>query len=127
MDPPSGRNSRRARWHKTLTKFNLGVVYVPGKDNTVADCLSRWAYPASKGMTDVSPHGDEAETAEGRKIIDMERRMEEEGVKCFVVMAAEAPLGRRVSRSVRVLAPEGAESNKHLFPESCLQDDWSDN
>ena len=101
-------------------------MYIPGKHNTVADCLSRWAYPASKGMTDISAHGDEAETAEAKKIIEMERLMEEEGVKCFVVMAADAPLGTRMGRAVRVLAPDGAESDKHLFPESCLQDDWTD-
>ena len=47
--------SRRARWHETLAKFDLTVVYIPGKDNTVADCLSRWAYPASKGMQDILP------------------------------------------------------------------------
>ena len=125
VDTPSGPASWRSRWHETLAKFHLTVVYVPGKDNTVADCLSRWAYPASKGMTDISAHGDEAETAEAKKIIDMERLMEEEGVKCFVVMAADSPLGRRVSRAVRVLAPKGAESDKHLFPDSCLQDDWT--
>ena len=101
-------------------------IYVPGKDNTVAHCLSRWAHPASKGMTDVSAHGAEAEIAEAKRIIEMERLMEEEGVKCFVVMAADAPLGTRMGRAVRVLAPEGAESDKHLFPESCLQDDWTD-
>ena len=105
VDTPSGPASQRARWHETLTKFDLRVVYVPGKDNTVADCLSRWAYPASKGMTDVSAHGDEVETAEAKRIIEMERPMEEEGVKCFVVMAADAPLGRRMGRAVRVLAP----------------------
>ena len=92
----------------------------------MADCLSRWAYPASKGMQDISAHGDEAETAEAKRIIEMERLMEEEGAKCFVVMAADAPLATRVSRAVRVLAPDGAESDKHLFPESCLQDDWTD-
>ena len=81
----------------------------------MADCLSRWAYPASKGMTDISAHGDEAETAEAKRIIEMERLMEEEGAKCFVVMAADAPLASRVSRAVRVLAPERAESDKHLF------------
>ena len=91
----------------------------------MADCLSRWAYPGSKGMTDVSAHGYEAETAEAKRIIEMERLMEEEGVECFVVMAADAPLGTRMGRAVRVLAPEGAESDKHLFPESCLQDDWT--
>ena len=125
VDTPSGPASRRARWHETLAKFDLTVVYVPGKDNTVADCLSRWAYPASKGMTDVSAHGDEAETAAVKMIIEMERLMEEECVKCFVVMAAHAPLGRRIGRAVRVLAPEGAESDMHLFLESCLRDDWT--
>ena len=126
VDTPSGTASRRARWHETLAKFDLTVVYVPGKDNTVADCLSSWAYPASKGMTDVSAHGYGAESAEAKRIIKMERLKEGEGVKCFVVMAADAPLGRRMGRAVRVLAPERAESNKHLFPESCLQDDWTD-
>ena len=94
MDTPSGPASRRARWHETLAKFDLTVVYVPGKDNTVAHCLSRWAYPARKGMTDVSAHANEAETAEAKRIIEMERLMEEEGVKCFVVMAAEPPSER---------------------------------
>ena len=126
VDTPSDPASRRARWHETLAKFGLTVVYVPGKDNTLADCLSRWAYPASKTMTNVSAHGDEAETAEAKRIIEMERLMEEEGVKFFVLMAADAPLGRRMGRAVRVLPPEGAESDKHLFPESCLQDDWTD-
>ena len=126
VDTPSGPASRRARWHETLAMFDLTVVYVPGKDNTVADCLSRWAYPASKGMTDVSAHGDEAETTGAKRIIEMERLMDEEGVKCFVVMAADALLGRRMGRAVSVLATEGAESDKHLFPGSCLQDGWTD-
>ena len=126
MDTPSGPASRRARWHETQAQFDLTVVYVPGKDNTVADCLSRWAYQASKAMTDVSAHGHEAETAEAKEIIDMECMMEEEGVKCFVVMAANSSLEARVSRAVRVLAPEGAESDKHLFPDSCPQDDWTE-
>ena len=108
MDTPSGPASRQARWHETLAKFDLTVVYISGKDKTVADCLSRWVYPASKGMTDISAHGDEAETAEAKKIIEMERLMEEEGGKCFVVMAADAPLGTRMGREVRVLAPDGA-------------------
>ena len=40
VDTPSGPAARRARWHETFAKFDLSVVYVPGKDNTVADCLS---------------------------------------------------------------------------------------
>ena len=123
MDIPLGPASRRARWHETLAKFDLTVVYVPGKDNTTADCHSKWAYLATRGMTDVSAHGDEAETAQAKELIDMEHMMEEDGVKCFVVMAAYDPLARRVSRAVRVRTPEVPESNKHLFPEWCLQDD----
>ena len=44
-------------------------MYVPGKDHTVVDCMSRWAYPASKGMADVSAHEDEEETKEAKRII----------------------------------------------------------
>ena len=126
VDTPSGPASRRARWHHTLAEFDFTVVYVPRKDNIVAHCLSRWAYPARTVTTDVSAHGNEAQTAEAKKVIDMERMGGEEGVKWSVVMAADAPLGRRMSGAVQLLAPEGAESNKHLFPEWCLQDDWTD-
>ena len=41
VDTPSGLASRLARWHDMLAKFDLTVVYVPGKDNTAGDCLSR--------------------------------------------------------------------------------------
>ena len=81
VDTPSGPGSPRATRQKTMAKFDLTVVYVLGKDNTVMDCPSRWAYPASKGMTDVSAHGDEVETTEAKKIIDMERIMGEDGDK----------------------------------------------
>ena len=63
--------------------------------------------------------------AEAKKIIDMERMMEEEGVKCFVIMAAEAPLRRRVIRAVSALAPEGADFDRHLFAETYVQGDWT--
>ena len=43
------------------------------------------AYSPSKGMVDVSAHGDEAETDKAKKTIDIQRIVEEEGVKCLVV------------------------------------------
>ena len=64
VDTPSGAAARRARWHETLANFDLTVVYVPGRLNTVADCPSWWAYPASKHLADISVHGNEAEMAE---------------------------------------------------------------
>ena len=103
---PSHTASRRDPWHETLARFDLSVVYVPGKDNTVVDCRSRWAYPASKGMADVCAHGDEEEIKEVKRIIEMERLMEEQGVKCFVVMASRltlpiARIGRRCETWLR--------------------------
>ena len=86
VDTPSGPAARRARWHETFAKFDLSVVYVPRKDNTVADCLSSWAYPTGKAWMDISSHGDAEETEEAKRIIEMEKAMEQEGVKCFVVM-----------------------------------------
>ena len=102
VDTPSGPAARRARWHETFAKSDLSVVYVPGKDNTVADCLSRWAYPAGKAWMDTSSHGDAEETEEAKRIIEMEKAMEQEGVKCFVVMANRMDLA--MFRSARVQA-----------------------
>ena len=66
VDTPSGPAARLAWWHETLAKFNLIVVYVPGKDNTVADCLSHRTYPAGKAWMDISMYGDTEETAGGQ-------------------------------------------------------------
>ena len=78
LDPPSGPLGRRLRWHQTFSKFDIEVGHVPGKDNFSADCLSRWAYPASKAFRDISKHGSEKATEEMKKIIEEEKREEEE-------------------------------------------------
>ena len=48
VDTPGGPTGRRGCWHETLSRFYLQVTYIPGCYNTVADALSRWAYPASE-------------------------------------------------------------------------------
>ena len=73
MDTPSGMSGRRARWHERLSRFDLQVQYVPGASNTIADGMSRWAYPASKAYADISIHGDAETDQEARKIIEEER------------------------------------------------------
>ena len=109
VDTPSGPAARRARWHETFAKFAWSVVYVPGKDNTVADCLSRWAYPSSKDWMDISSHGDAEETQEAQQMIKLEKAMENGNTKCFVVMASKAELRQRWDARVRFLIKQTLE------------------
>jgi hypothetical protein len=76
IDTPSGPVGRRLRWHQIFSKFDLSVGYIPGKDNTVADVLSRWAYPASQAYRDVSKHGTEQDK-EDMEAIMLEERLEQ--------------------------------------------------
>ena len=129
VDTPSGPAARRARWHETFAKFDLSVVYVPGKDNTVADCLSRWAYPAGKAWMDISSHGDAEETEEAKRIIEMEKAMEQEGVKCFVVMANRTDLAKFRGARVQAIREETLEQWMVVPVElvrSVLTENWSD-
>ena len=68
LDTPSGPAGRRARWHELLSKFDVTVAYIPGKDNGVEDALSRWAYPASQAFADASIHGSEKATKKCEKL-----------------------------------------------------------
>ena len=129
VDTPSGPAARRARWNETFAKFDLSVVYVPGKDNTVADCLSRWAYPAGKAWMDISRHGDAEETEEAKRIIEMKKAMEQEGVKCFVVMANRTDLAKFRGARVQAIREETLEQWMVAPVElvrSVLTEDWSD-
>ena len=48
VDTPSGPAGRRARWHETMSKFDITVQYLPGKENIITDAISRYAYPAGE-------------------------------------------------------------------------------
>ena len=74
METPSGTAARRARWHETLSKFDLEVQYLPGKENVVADAFSRFAYPACKAFRDAIFHGSAAAREEMKTIIEEELR-----------------------------------------------------
>ena len=67
VDTPSGPRGRRARWHETLSQFDLTVKYVPGRENIVPDAMSRFAYPATSAREDVSFHGSAQACAEVKK------------------------------------------------------------
>jgi len=84
---------RRSRWHQILSKYDLTVGYISGKENTVADILSRWAYPASQVNRDISKHGNELDKQEMKTIIKEEEGEERE---CMVIKIKKvAPIRRR--------------------------------
>ena len=62
FDRLGGPIGRRSRWHQFLSRFPIEVVYIPGDKNTVADVLSRWAYPSYTANPDVGIHSSEAES-----------------------------------------------------------------
>ena len=128
-NPSLGPAARRVGWHHTLANFYLSVVYVPGKDNTVADCLSRCAYPAGKAWMDISMHGYAEETAEAKRIIEAERLLEEGKAKCFVVMASRAELAGVRDAMVQAVEAQGKEEDMVRAIEgvqSVLMVYWSD-
>jgi hypothetical protein len=69
----SGPLGRRGRWHEFLSRYHIEVVYKPGKDNTVADGLSRWAYPAGLA-DDTNFHGSDADQ---KGVMKQERELKE--------------------------------------------------
>ena len=104
LDSPTGPSGRQTRWHMLLSRFNVSVGYIPGRDNGIADIMSRWAYPAGEALRDVSIHGSPQDDEAMRAIIEQEKLEERE---CSVV-TLEWPVGmlekiRRTGQEVAVL------------------------
>ena len=113
LDPPSGPVGRRARWHQIFSKYDLTVGYIPGKDNDIADILSRWAYPASQAYRDISKHGSKADDDEMNEIIRQEKLEEAE---CMVIKLKNPKQSLGVTtRSGRKLNDE-EEKHVHFDP-----------
>jgi hypothetical protein len=93
LDTPSGPVGRRARWHQIFSKYDLSVGYIPGKENSIADILSRWAYPASQALRDISKHGSQQDKEEMDEIIRQEK-MEE--AQCLWLRVKEQPNPRNI-------------------------------
>ena len=63
----------------------MTVGYVPGRDNGIADIMSRWAYPACENGVDISIHGDPEQDKKMKEIIEAEKAEEKH---CCVVSLA---------------------------------------
>ena len=69
----SGPLRRRGRWHESLSRYHMEVVYKLGKDNTIAEGLSRRAYLAAVA-DDSNFHGSDADQ---KGVIKQERELKE--------------------------------------------------
>ena len=73
VETPSGPTGRRARWHEVLSQFNLTIEYQPGHTNVPADCMSRYAYPASCDKQDVCLHGSSRDSTSIKSYLSFEK------------------------------------------------------
>ena len=83
--------------------------------------------PAGKAWMDISSHGDAEDTEEAKRIILMEKAMEQEGVKCFVVMANRTDLAKFWGARVQAIREETLEQWMVAPVElvrSVLTEDW---
>ena len=92
LETTSGISGRRARWHQKLSRFDITVQYIQGKNNVVADALSRYAYPASQPSADVSWHGSLRDLTEMEAIIAEEEKEEKASAWVCVITPCAAPL-----------------------------------
>ena len=78
---------------------------------------------------DRSSHGDAEETEEAKHIIEMEKAMEQEGVKCFVVMANRTDHAKFRGAKIQAIWEETLEQwivAPVQLVRSVLTEDWSD-
>ena len=121
LDTPSGPVGRRARWHQIFSKYDLTVGYIPGKENTIADILSRWAYPASQALRDISKHGSTKDKEEMEEFIREEK--EDEG-KCLWIKVKHQPNTRNnfvrgiTTRSGKMVEPDSMHDASRRGTES---------
>ena len=107
VDTPSGPRGRRARWHETLSQFDLEVKYIPGPENAVADALSRWAYPASSAREDVSFHG----SAQAKEEVDNIIKEEQTLARMVGVLRRRRPAHEEKEREESSKGQEGKVGN----------------
>ena len=80
VETPSSPSGRRGRWHETFSRFRLEVVYLPARDNAMADVMSRWVYPACQLDNDVCKHGS---LADKLAVEELERLEHAEEQQCI--------------------------------------------
>ena len=98
-----GLSPRQARWHEFFAKFDLHVIYTPGPVTPAGDFLSRWAYPSSPALGDVSIHGTAQTAGDARDM--MAAKKEELLARPLAFPAVLAPV---VTRSRSNAAPRAA-------------------
>jgi hypothetical protein len=107
---------RRARWHQFLSRYDISVGYIPGKENDIADIMSRWAYPASQAQRDISKHGTMEDENDVEELLRQEKLDE---CECMVIQLK--PEHTNVQEKKSVIQPisqqnEGEEAENDANP-----------
>ena len=117
LEQPGGPTGRRARCHSLLSKFKIEVRYVKGQENQLADCMSRWAYPAGCGE-DQFFHGTPQDEELAEKYIQQE--MDEEAKLCsifggkprqFISLHCASPTGEAHPEEIPVMPVHHQDQN----------------
>ena len=119
LESPSGPTGRRGRWHEYLGKFKLEILYVPGKENTVADALSRWAYPASEAHRDITRHGSEQDAEAVAEMEGQEAKEIEASILHVRVAACDEMIDAfaiDLQENACLVNPVGAEAEHSASP-----------
>ena len=97
-----------------MSGFNLALYHVPGKDNTVADAMSRWAYPASQGYRDASKHGSLTDKEQVKELRLKEAR--EEAAAIYRIAGEPRAVAKYLQHPALTVAPVYAEAEVPASP-----------
>jgi hypothetical protein len=101
----------------------LTVGYIPGKENDIADILSRWAYPASQVFRDISIHGNINDVEEAEKILRQEKFDEKD---CMAIVFRKLPTPDRENGGKTCNNESSSELTSSEDTESSVNESESD-
>ena len=110
VDTTSGPTCRRLRWQEFLESFNEQVLRIEGNKKTVADALSRWAYPASTGYRNMSKHGFQQDVVDVRKLNEESAAYEATGIFNTTASYDERVNAKVLDKYAFAVAPAEAEA-----------------